>query len=191
MLAMKGPHALSQSSGLKPERELEVALSRLLDEAREVGRTAGVAALEAGEYLEAPSSKPEPQELLAAVRRTLRQHQSPPERSLNQRMDALVRANEIRSLRAELKRDLKAGRRSIHSLLLDPPEFAETAKVADVLLAVPGLGRVGVSALLAASHIRPSTTIRGLSERKRTQLVSALRGSSPSHLDDDPQVDSH
>src|SRR5207302_749250 len=41
-----------------------------------------------------------------------------PERSLTQRMDALQRANEIRSRRAQLKRDLKAGRQSIHALLL-------------------------------------------------------------------------
>ena len=33
-----------------------------------------------------------------------------PERSLNQRMDALARANQIRVKRAQLKRDLKAGR---------------------------------------------------------------------------------
>ena len=63
-----------------------------------------------------------------------------PERSLNQRMDALARANEIRVKRAELKRDLKSRRRSIHSLLLDPPEYVETAKVFDMLLAVPSTG---------------------------------------------------
>ena len=33
-----------------------------------------------------------------------------PERSLAQRMDALKRANDIRTRRAQLKRDLKAGR---------------------------------------------------------------------------------
>ena len=37
-----------------------------------------------------------------------------PERSLVQRMEALQRANEIRTKRASLKRDLKAGRVSIH-----------------------------------------------------------------------------
>ena len=46
-----------------------------------------------------------------------------PERSLVQRMEALQRANEIRTKRATLKRDLKAGRASIHDLLLEPPEY--------------------------------------------------------------------
>ena len=43
-----------------------------------------------------------------------------PERSLGQRMEALQRANDIRSRRAQLKRDLKAGRQPIHELLLEP-----------------------------------------------------------------------
>ena len=55
-----------------------------------------------------------------------------PERSLTQRMDALQRANEIRTRRAKLKRDLKAGRDQIHGLLLNPPEYVLTAKVFDL-----------------------------------------------------------
>ena len=43
------------------------------------------------------------------------------ERSLDQRIDALNTANGIRALRAQLKRDLKAGRVSIGALLLDSP----------------------------------------------------------------------
>ena len=48
-------------------------------------------------------------------------HVAAPERSLHQRMDALQRANEIRTRRAQLKRDLKGGRVSIDGLLLDAP----------------------------------------------------------------------
>ena len=98
-----------------------------------------------------------------------------PERSLNQRMDALARANEIRTQRAKLKRDLKAGRLSIHQLLLDPPPYVETAKVFDMLLAVPKYGRVKVNKLLTTCRISPSKTIGGLSERQRNELVSLLR----------------
>jgi hypothetical protein len=97
-----------------------------------------------------------------------------PERSLNQRMDALARANQIRIKRAQLKRDLKAGRLSIHSLLLNPPEYVETAKVFDMLLAVPKYGRVKVNKILAHCRIAPSKTIGGLSERQRSELISLL-----------------
>src|SRR5947209_4696620 len=98
-----------------------------------------------------------------------------PERSLVQRMDALQRANEIRTKRAQLKRDLKAGRHSIHQLLLKPPDYVETAKVVDMLLAVPKYGRVKVDKILRQCKISPSKTVGGLSERQRNELVGLLR----------------
>jgi S13-like protein len=90
-------------------------------------------------------------------------------------MDALRRANEIRTRRAELKRQLKASRVQIHGLLLDPPEYLQTAKVFDLLLAVPKYGRVKVNRILTQCRISPSKTIGGLSQRQRTELVSYLR----------------
>ena len=98
-----------------------------------------------------------------------------PERSLNQRMEALGKANEIRSARAQLKRDLKSGRVSIQQLLLDPPEFLETAKVFDMMLAVPKYGRVKVNKILQTCRISPSKTIGGLSDRQRAELVGLLK----------------
>ncbi|MDX6670325.1 MAG: hypothetical protein QOI91_688 [Solirubrobacteraceae bacterium] len=98
-----------------------------------------------------------------------------PERSLVQRMDALGKANEIRTRRAQLKRDLKSGRMSIHKLLLAPPEWIETAKVLDMLLAVPKYGRVKANKILTQCRISPSKTIGGLSERQRSELVTLLR----------------
>jgi hypothetical protein len=105
---------------------------------------------------------------------TVQKQSTAPERSLNQRMDALARANDIRSKRARLKRDLKAGRQSINGLLLDPPEYVETAKVCDMLLAVPKYGRVKVNKILVGCRISPSKTIGGLSERQRAELVKLL-----------------
>lgn len=98
-----------------------------------------------------------------------------PHRSLVQRMEALERANDIRTKRAQLKRDLKAGRASIHDVLLDPPEWMETAKVFDFLLAVPKYGRVKVNKILVQCRISPSKTIGGMSQRQRTEIVSMLR----------------
>jgi hypothetical protein len=90
-------------------------------------------------------------------------------------MDALERANKIRTARAQLKRDLKAGKVSIQKLLLEPPAYLETAKVFDMLLAVPKYGRVKANKVLVQCRISPSKTIGGLSERQRTELVSMLR----------------
>ena len=103
------------------------------------------------------------------------QRSAAPERSLLQRMEALQRANAIRTRRAQLKRDLKAGRASIHQLLLEPPDWVETAKVFDMLLAVPKYGRVKANKILQQCRISPSKTIGGLSKRQRTELVAMLR----------------
>jgi hypothetical protein len=90
-------------------------------------------------------------------------------------MEALRRANVVRSRRAQLKRDLKAGRQTIHVLLLEPPEYLETAKVFDLLLCVPKCGRVKVNRILTQCRIAPSKTLGGLSERQRRELAALLR----------------
>lgn len=99
----------------------------------------------------------------------------PPNRSLEQRRDALKSANEIRTRRARLKRDLKAGRVKIENLILDPPEWLSTAKIFDFMIATPTFGRVKVNRILTQCRISPSKTIGGLSERQRGEIVSYLR----------------
>ncbi len=98
-----------------------------------------------------------------------------PIRTLEQRLDALRRANDIRSQRARLKKDLKLGTIKIDQILADPPEFIKTAKVIDVLLAVPNCGKVKSSKVLNHCRISPNKTVGGLSERQRRELVTFFR----------------
>ena len=102
---------------------------------------------------------------------TSKTHAQAPARSLDQRMEALQRANDVRVRRAQLKRDLKAGVVQIESILLHPPEFVSTAKVFDMLMAVPKFGRVKAARLLNQCRISQSKTVGGLSERQRAELV--------------------
>jgi hypothetical protein len=98
-----------------------------------------------------------------------------PVRSLDQRMEALRRANDIRVRRAQLKRDLKNGAIGIDEILRDPPDYVETAKVFDILMAVPKFGRVKAARFLNQCRISQSKTVGGLSERQRAELVGLLR----------------
>lgn len=98
-----------------------------------------------------------------------------PERSLQQRMDALSIANHIRTYRAQLKKDLKAGRADLLDLMLDPPDELETMKIFELLMAVPKFGRVKVNKMLKMSRISPNRTIGGLSRRQRVELVHIVR----------------
>lgn len=98
-----------------------------------------------------------------------------PERTKIQRMTALEYANQIRTKRATLKRDLKAGRESIHDLLLEPPEYLHSMKVFDLMIACPKYGRVKTNKILQLCRISPSKNVGGLSPRQRTEIVSMLR----------------
>ena len=86
-------------------------------------------------------------------------------------MEALRRANEIRVERARLKKDLKVGSTAIEDVLDDPPDFVLTAKVFDMLLAVPKFGRVKATRYLNQCRISQSKTVGGLSERQRAELI--------------------
>ena len=94
-----------------------------------------------------------------------------PVRSLDQRMEALKRANDIRVKRAQLKKDLKSGAVSIEQILREPPEYVSTAKVFDMLMAVPKFGRVKAPRLLNQCRISQSKTVGGLSDRQRQELI--------------------
>ena len=98
-----------------------------------------------------------------------------PARSLDQRMEALARANHIRVRRAQLKKDLKDGRVQIEAILLDPPDWVSTAKVFDMLMAVPKFGRVKAARFLNQCRISQAKTVAGLSDRQREELVSLFR----------------
>lgn len=98
-----------------------------------------------------------------------------PTRSLTQRMQALTIANEVRTYRANLKKDVKAGRVNIIDLLNDPPEKIETMKIFDLMLSAPKMGRVKVDKMFRQCRISPSKTMGGLSDRQRTELTLLLR----------------
>ena len=80
----------------------------------------------------------------------------------------------VRTKRAVLKKDMKARRVTARSVLLEPPEYVETMKVVDLLLAVPKVGRVKVNKVLRRLGVSPSKTVGGLSERQRQALVELL-----------------
>jgi hypothetical protein len=82
-------------------------------------------------------------------------------------------ANEIRSARAQLKKDLASGKIELAQVLARPPECVRTARVRDVLLALPRIGLVKAVRILADCGIAPTKTLGGLTER--TELINRIR----------------
>lgn len=98
-----------------------------------------------------------------------------PERSKSQRLEALDKANYVRTKRSKLKRELKAGRVNVGKLILEPPSYIHTMKLWDLMMAMPSHGRVKVNKILTQHRISPSKTVGGLSLRQREEVVRHLR----------------
>jgi hypothetical protein len=98
-----------------------------------------------------------------------------PGRTLDQRMRALRHANEIRSGRAMLKKQLASGRVRIEEIIAQPPESAKTAKVYDLLLALPKIGPAKATRWITQCRIAPAKTVGGLTERQRHELIGLVR----------------
>jgi hypothetical protein len=111
---------------------------------------------------------------MAAVNQIVSATPQTPERSQQQRLDALKRANDIRSERARLKECLRTGELTITVVLGDPPPCVHTAKVLDLLLAVPKYGRVKANRVLERCRVSPARTVNGLTPRQRKELLDML-----------------
>jgi hypothetical protein len=96
-----------------------------------------------------------------------------PERSRAQRAAALERANVVRTHRAEAKRRMHRREVRLGEVLADP--LFATAKVGDVLLACPAVGRVKRDDILRRAQISPSKTVGGMTGAQRERLELALR----------------
>jgi hypothetical protein len=95
-------------------------------------------------------------------------------RSLDRRVIALRQANQVRSARAKLKRDLRAGKVRLEQILATPADYLARAEVFDLLVAVPRIGPVKAGRLLTLARISPSKTVGDLSERQRSHLIELL-----------------
>ena len=98
-----------------------------------------------------------------------------PGRTLDQRMRALRQANEIRIGRARPKKELAAGKVPIEAVLARPPKVAKTARIYDLLLALPKVGPARAGRSLTRCRIAPSKTLGGLTKRQRAELIGLFR----------------
>ena len=89
-------------------------------------------------------------------------------------MNALRQANQVRGLRAKLKRDPREGTVRLEQILATDADYLAGAEVFDLLVAVPKIGPVKAGRLLTIARISPSKTVGALSERQRAYLIELL-----------------
>ncbi len=97
-----------------------------------------------------------------------------PDRTSEERRNALGEANRVRFARADAKRDLKSGALHIYDLLMDPSEELKGAKVEEMLLAVRGMGRIKVTRIMREAGVSRAKTLVGLTHGQRDRLLRAL-----------------
>ena len=81
---------------------------------------------------------------------------------------------EVRFKRAALKVALKRGELPIIPLIEEPPNYLASAKVVELLMALPAHGPVKVERLLKRCQVSPRKTLGGLNEWQRRDLIKAL-----------------
>jgi hypothetical protein len=99
------------------------------------------------------------------------------DRSLDQRMAALRRANEVRTGNKEVKRKLLEETLSFEEAI--EIDTIQSMRSFDLLMAIPKVGRVKASKALRVLGISPSKRVGALSDRQRRSLVAWARQYSP------------
>lgn len=97
-----------------------------------------------------------------------------PERTYQQRLDALRHANDVRIFRAQLKVDVFQARVDADAVLLRDEPRLSTMKAFELALAVPGVGYVKTNKIFGRLAISPSKSVGGLTVRQRQALAAAL-----------------
>lgn len=101
---------------------------------------------------------------------------APPKMTKEQRDAALVKAAQVRRVRAETKELLKMGSISFPELLerADADDMYAGMKVASVLPSLPGMGKVKAKRMMEELAIADNRRLRGLGERQRAALLDRL-----------------
>jgi predicted oxidoreductase len=97
---------------------------------------------------------------------------APPPLTREKRLEALKRANEVRTLRSHLKRVMTRDRAVM--TVKRPPKYAETMTVHALLVSVPKLGPVKANRIMVDLGISHRKTLGGLSDRQRRVLAQEL-----------------
>jgi signal recognition particle GTPase len=90
-----------------------------------------------------------------------------------QREQALKKAAEARKKRAEVKAELKSGKRTLADLLTkaEGNDTLGKMKVSTVLESLPGVGKVRARKLMEKLDISASRRVRGLGAKQRDALL--------------------
>jgi len=90
-----------------------------------------------------------------------------------QRREALAKAAEARRKRAEIKAELKSGKRGLKDILeTHGDDTVGKMKVSNVLESLPGVGKVKARKLMEQLDISATRRVRGLGAKQKAALLA-------------------
>ena len=96
-----------------------------------------------------------------------------PQLSEEQRKDALAKAAIARKKRAELKGELKSGKRNLKDVLSQQTDATVgKMKVSTVLESLPGVGKVRARKIMEKLEISATRRVRGLGAKQKEALLA-------------------
>ena len=99
---------------------------------------------------------------------------TPPQLTPEQRANALAKAAEARTARAELKNQLKMGSVSLAEVLESTSDTALKLKVISLLESLPGVGKVKARKIMEEVEIADNRHVKGLGAQQKLQLLDKL-----------------
>jgi hypothetical protein len=99
-----------------------------------------------------------------------------PTLSPEQRQEALAKAREARAARAAMLAEVKAGTLTLGGVLGRNDDLARKTKVAQVVRALPGVGKARAAAVMERAGIPAERRVGGLGARQREQLLAEFVG---------------
>ncbi len=98
-----------------------------------------------------------------------------PQLTQDQRNEALKKAQEMRSLRTQLRNQLKAGKISVEEVLNDmESEVSGKMRVKYMLESLPQVGKITAAKIMEEVGIDEVRRIQGLGARQRADLLARL-----------------
>ncbi|MCW2864458.1 MAG: ribosomal protein [Actinoallomurus sp.] len=91
-----------------------------------------------------------------------------------QREAALAKAAEARAARTAMLNEVKQGKLTLAAVLDRDDDTAKKTRVAQLLKALPGVGKVGAEKAMAEAGVDDGRRVGGLGARQRDALIAAF-----------------
>lgn len=97
-----------------------------------------------------------------------------PNLSTEERAQALAKAQEMRTKRMELRKELKSGKVSLTEVLKRDDEIVSRMKVKYLLESLPNVGKITAVSIMEEIGINESRRVQGLGKRQKAMLLEKL-----------------